>query len=93
MRFTDIPMHVNVFLRNVYLQNFPAQCLFTSQHSHNLRKFSQIYAVSMGVVLVMKILCINYFKSLLLSLSQLPSTCRNKDMVISCESTVSSLPD
>ena len=29
-RFTDIPMHVNVFLMNVYLQNFPVQCLFTT---------------------------------------------------------------
>ncbi len=56
------------------------------QRSHNLRKFPQIYAVFMGVVLViMRILCI-LFKSLLLSHSQPPSPYRNKDMEISCES-------
>ncbi len=57
-----------------------------NQRSHNLRKFPQIYAVSMGVVLViMRILCI-LFKSLLLSHSQPPSPYRNTDMEISCES-------
>ena len=57
-----------------------------TKRSHNLRKFPQIYAVFMGVVLViMRILCI-LFKSLLLSHSQPPSPYRNKDMEISCES-------
>ena len=56
-----------------------------NQRSHNLRKFPQIYAVSMGVVLViMRILCI-LFKSLL-SHSQPSSPYRNTNMEISCES-------
>ena len=61
---------------------------FLDQRSQNLRKFPQIYAVSMGVVLViMRTLCI-LFKSLLLSHSQPPSPYRNTDMEISCESAV-----
>ena len=60
------------------------------QRSHNLGKFPQIFAVSMGVVLgIMRILCIP-FKSLLFgncsANSQPPSPSRNNDMEISCES-------
>ncbi len=65
-----------------------ASCMVCLQRSYSLRKFPQIYAVSMGVVLViMRILCI-LFKSLLLSHSQPPSPHKNKDMEISCESAV-----
>ena len=56
------------------------------QRFHSLRKFAQIYVVSMGVVLVvMKILCI-LFKSLLFSHSQPSFPYRIKDMEISRES-------
>ena len=60
------------------------------QRSHNLGKFPQICAVSMGVVLgIMRILRIP-FKSLLFgncsANSQPPSPSRNNDMEISCES-------
>ena len=60
------------------------------QRSHNLGKFPQIFAVSMGVVLgIMRILCIP-FKILLFgncsANSQPPSPSRNNDMEISCES-------
>ena len=62
-----------IFYNNGNLHKRPAL-------SHNLRKFPQIYAVSMGVVLViMRILCI-LLKSLLLSHSQPPSPYTNKDM-------------
>ena len=62
------------------------------QRSHNLGKFPQIFAVSMGVVLgIMRILCIP-FKILLFgncsANSQPPSPSRNNDMEISCESAV-----
>ena len=55
--------------------------------SHNLRKFPQIYAVSIGggVLGMMGILCI-LFKSLLLSHSQPPTPCRNKNIEVCCES-------
>ena len=61
-----------------------------NQCSHNLGKFPQIFAVSMGVVLgIMRILCIP-FKILLLgncsANSQPPSPSRNNDMEISCDS-------
>ena len=60
------------------------------QRSHNLGKFPQIFAVFMGVVLdIMRILCIP-FKILLFgncsANSQPPSSSRNNDMEISCES-------
>ena len=71
--------------RNVNRVNFYGRGV--TQRSHNQRKFPQIYAVSIMVVLViMRILCIP-FKSLLLSHSQLPNPYRNKDMEISCVST------
>ena len=62
-------------------------CCPRYQRSHNLRKFPQIYALFIGVVLViMRILCI-FFKNLLLSHLQLPYPYRNKDVEISYEST------
>ena len=59
--------------------------LALKQRFYNLRKFSQIRAVSRVVVFVkMRILRI-LFKSLLLSHSQAPCTCRNKGVEISHE--------
>ena len=62
------------------------------QRSHNLGKFPQIFAVSVGVVLgIMRILCIP-FKIYCSANSQPPSPSRNKDMEISCESAGSHFP-
>ena len=61
-------------------------CFFLKQCSHNLRKFSWIWGVSIGMVLVItRILC-NLFKCLLLSHSQPLFPYRNEDMEISYES-------
>ena len=56
------------------------------QGSHNQRKFPQIYAVSVGVVLV--IMKMHYFQKFIVAsfLTTLPL--RNMDMEISCESIV-----
>ncbi len=86
----DGPVVNNQGLKKNNMQ-FHSYCYERSeQRSHNLRKFPQIYAVFMGVVLViMRILCI-LFKSLL-SHSQPPSPYRNKDIEISCESAGSEI--
>ena len=58
-----------------------------TQRSHNQRKFPQIYAVAIRVVLVIMRILYILFNSLLLPHSQQPNPYRNKDMEISCVST------
>ena len=60
---------------------------YHDQGSHNLRKFPQIYAVSMEVVLV--IMRMHSFQKFIVAsfLTTPPSNYRNVDMEISCEST------
>ena len=99
--FTDSGFYNSVFYRFRLLQfrvlqtpAFTIPCFripFSIPHSIPLflipgfTDSPQIYAVSMGEVYIMRVLCI-LFKSLLLSYYQPPSPCRNKNMEISCES-------
>lgn len=71
-----------------WMQSFSGEDLVRhsrEQFSYNLRKFPQIYAVSLGLVLVLVRILYIILKRLLLSYSQ-PSSYKNMDMKISCES-------
>ena len=56
-------------------------CKLHEQRSHNLRKFSQIYAVSMGALIVV-------FIYIVLSYSIKFALFTHKDMEINCETAV-----